>query len=309
MKRRVASKLPSSAAGEKLLDYLSGRFAYHTPEEWQNKITSGEIALNGAICRTPEHILQGNDLLEYFPAALIEPEVRRDYKIVFEDEHLLVIDKPGNLPVHPAGPYFAHTLWALLADRGYGKVHFVNRLDRETSGLLIAAKNNQIAGELSKTLPDMQKIYNVLVHGCWEKKCTAAGYLMPDKSSAIRKKQLFTILPAPGAVAVETLFIPLAYTGKFTLLAAELRTGRMHQIRATLHGMGFPVVGDKLYGLDEQFYRRLALDTLSEVDHQKLILPRQALHCAQLNFIHPVTGQSMTFQSPLPGEIADLLTV
>lgn len=314
MKRIVAARLPAAAAGQTLLDYLSGRFAYHAREEWLQKIQNGELALNGEISYDPAVKLNGNELLEYFPTALIEPEVRKDYQIIFEDEYLLVINKPGNLPVHPAGPYFAHTLWALLADDNYGKVHFVNRLDRETSGLLIAAKQPRIAGEINKTLPDMIKVYNVLVHGVFAQKCTASGYLVPDLASPIKKKQKFiaqsfdTEAPAPaGGMAVETVFTPLQGNKAYTLLAAELRTGRMHQIRATLHGMGFPVVGDKLYGLNEQFYRRLALDTLSEADRRQLLLPRQALHCCQLSFVHPVRKEVMTFTAELPPEIADVL--
>lgn len=313
MKRIVAAKLPPAAAGVTLLDYLSGRFAYHSREEWNSKLQNDEIALNGVICNAGDTLLLGNELLEYFPASLVEPEVRRDYKIVFEDDFLLVIDKPGNLPVHPAGPYFAHTLWAFLADSGYGKVHFVNRLDRETSGLLIAAKQAKIAGAINKTLMDMQKCYQVLVHGFFAQKCTASGYLLPDTDSPIRKKQKFIAqadlpetLPS-SANAVETIFTPLKSNGKYTLLAAELRTGRMHQIRATLHGMNFPVVGDKLYGLNEQFYRRLALDTLSEADRKELVLPRQALHCSQLSFVHPQSAQTLTFTSGLPEEIAAVL--
>ena len=110
------------------------------------------------------------------------------------------------------------------------------------------------------------------------------------------------------AQSAETLFTPLASNEKFTLLLAKLRTGRMHQIRATLQAMNYPVVGDKLYGLDEQFYRRFALDTLSEADRRAMILERQALHCCKLSFVHPVNGKTLSFESALPPEIAILLS-
>ena len=310
MKRRVAAQLPPAAAGKTLLEYLSSRFAYHSSEEWQNKIRSGEIALNGTIEHDPQSVLQANMLLEYFPENLIEPAVNSNYRIIFEDEYLLVIDKPGNLPVHPAGPYFSNTLWAMLADSGYGKVHLVNRLDRETSGLLIAAKQGNIAGEISKSLAEMEKCYYVLVHGTFAQECNAKGFLQNDTASPIRKKQKFfrqqsdTIEKSQSA---ETLFTPLQSNGKYTLLQARLKTGRMHQIRATLNSLKYPVVGDKLYGLDEQFYRRFALDTLSESDRQMLVLDRQALHCCKLSFVHPVSGQTLSFDSALPSEIVALL--
>ena len=311
MKRRVAAHLPPAAANQTLLEYLSNRFAYHTLAEWQAKIHSGEIALNGKVVQEPQTILQENMLLEYFPENLIEPQVNANYQILFEDEYLLVIDKPGNLPVHPAGPYFSNTLWAMLADAGYGKVHLVNRLDRETSGLLIAAKHGNIAGTISKSMAEMEKCYCVLVHGVFTGERDVKGFLQNDTTSPVRKKQKFVFSPENAgekAQSAETLFTPLLGNESFTLLGARLRTGRMHQIRATLHALGYPVVGDKLYGLDEQFYRRFALDTLSEEDRQTLILDRQALHCCRLSFVHPVSGQTLTFSSTLPEEISTLLT-
>ena len=194
MKRRVAAKLPSTASGVELLDYLSGRFAYHSREDWCQKIHDGELALDGAVCRDPQRVLCSNSLLEYFPQNLEEPAVNCDYQIIYEDECLLVIDKPGNLPVHPAGPYFAHTLWALLHDAGYEKIHFVNRLDRETSGLMIAAKNSDAASTLASALPEMVKTYQVVVHGTFPEELTAVGFLAHDERSGIRKKQRFFLV-------------------------------------------------------------------------------------------------------------------
>ena len=308
MKRHVAAHLPADAEGRTLLEYLSGRFAYHTHQEWQEKILNGEIALDNTITLEPETRLKSNMLLEYFPQNLIEPQVNGNYKIVYEDEYLLVIDKPGNLPVHPAGPYFSHTLWAMLEEHGYGKVHLVNRLDRETSGLLIAAKTGKIAGEISKSFAEMEKCYQVLVHGDFPEQLHACGFLVPDKDSPIKKKLKFVenAVDISEAMAVETYF-ELLKKNNDSLLSARLLTGRMHQIRATLRSLGYPVVGDKLYGLDEQFYRRFALDTLTAEDRQALILDRQALHCCKLSFAHPVSGKILTFTSELPLEIAALL--
>lgn len=312
MKRRVAAKLPPQAAGCTLLDYLANRFNYHSRSEWQQKILDGELALEGNICHDPATLLTANALLEYTPANLVEPDVNTSYRIIYEDEYLLVIDKPGNLPVHPAGPYFNNTLWAMLAEEHDLKVHIVNRLDRETSGLLIAAKSSDIAGAIAKTLPDMVKKYQVIVHGAFPQELTAKGFLVKDAASPVRKKQRYVSEDAlqeesaAVAVAVETHFYLEKYQNGFSLVKAVLRTGRMHQIRATLHSLGFPVTGDKLYGLDEGFYRRLALDTLTDADREKLVLPHQALHCAEMSFVHPISGKTLTIQSPLPETMASI---
>ena len=315
LQRRAAAKVPPQGAGKTLLGYLSGRFNYHSCDEWRNRILKGELSLNDEICTDPDRILQLNEMLEYHPEQLIEPAVCKDYRIIYEDDTLLVIDKPGNLPVHPAGPYFAHTLWALLKESGYENIHFVNRLDRETSGLMIAAKDAESAAKLNTTLPDMFKRYNAVIHGTFPDSMTADGYLITDTTSPIRKKQRFIScnevengfeLPEK-AVEVKTVFTLLKSNGKFSLLNAVLQTGRMHQIRATLHSLGYPVAGDKLYGLDEQFYRKLALDTLTFEDRQKLVLNRQALHCCEISFEHPVSNKKITLQSPIPLEMEEVV--
>ena len=178
--------------------------------------------------------------------------------------------------------------------------------------MLIATYRPEIAGAISKTMQEMLKKYLVLVHGHFAAKLTACGHLVPAVNSPIRKKQQFICAGEPlpeqvKAAAVETVFTPLQYNNNYTLLSAELHTGKMHQIRATLHGLGYPVVGDKLYGLNEQFYRQLALDTLSDDSRRQLVLPRQALHCSELSFVHPVSNVKLHFKTPLPEEIMNLL--
>lgn len=304
MKRRIESIVPVRDAGKTLLAMLAGRFTYRSGEEWQERIRRGELFVNG-LPATPETILAPGDTVRYQPGDLVEPPVRSDFRIVLEDADLLVIDKPGNLPVHPAGPYFEHTLWGLLHD-DHPELHFVNRLDRETSGLLLAARNAVCAAQLSRQLPTMFKRYLVIVHGAFSGAMTAAGALVRDETSAIRKKRRFLPGATTGERAVTDLR-ELRQANGFTLVEAVLHTGRFHQVRATLASLGFPVAGDKLYGLDEGFYLRLRGDRLTPEDRAKLILDRQALHCAALGFRHPVSGEELRFTSALPPEMAALL--
>ena len=311
-RRIIRTSIDWSGANLLLADYLAGRFTYRSRDEWCERIASGEITLNGQIV-PPETRLALHDLIEYRPGDIIEPPADLDYHIVYEDDMILVIDKPGNLCMHPAGPFFKHTLWHLLCSK-YGNIHFVNRLDRETSGLMIAAKDGETAGKLSTTLPDMFKCYNTVVHGTFPESMTAEGYLITDTFSPIRKKQRFVSnnevkngfeLPEK-AVEVKTQFDLIKSNGKFSLVNAVLQTGRMHQIRATLCSLGYPVTGDKLYGVNEQFYRKLALDTLNADDRRELVLDHQALHCCEISFIHPVSEQKITLHSPVPEEFTQL---
>ncbi len=308
MKRHVAARIPENGGGRTLLDYLTSRFTYHSRDEWRKHIADGELALDGVCCQDPARLLAAGAEMEYSPGKLVEPPVRGDYRIVFEDDWLLVIDKPGNLPVHPAGPYFEHTLWALLHET-YPDVHFINRLDRETSGLLLAARSVEAARILSRQLPEMRKLYRVIVHGIWRQPLDAVGVLVRDEASKVRKKRRF--LPGaaavPGGESAATRLTPERSAHELTLLRAELRTGRMHQIRATLFSLGFPVLGDKLYGLNEDFYRRLRGDLLTAADRAELRLDRQALHCAELSIHHPADGRPLVWQSALPAEFEAVL--
>ena len=303
MERIIKTGVTWNGEGLTLANYLAGRFTYRSLEEWNQRIKAHELTVNGELVE-PEYILKLHDVIEYRPGDIEEPPADMDYKVIFEDEHLLVIDKPGNLCVHPSGPYFKHTLWYLLKER-YGDIHLVNRLDRETSGLLIAAKNPKCAAILAKMQNDISKCYLVMVHGEVPQHFTAKGFLFDDAASNVRKKRKFAPgeRPPAGALKIESSWTEVTCLEQkegYSLAAAELKTGRMHQIRATMFSSGFPVVGDKLYGKDENLFLKLRTDSLTQEDKELLLLPCQALHSARLAFTHPVTNEKLLFTSSLP---------
>lgn len=302
--RIIRTSIDWSGNGLTLIDFLSGRFTYRSKEEWITRINSGEITLNNKIV-PPETLLVLHDCVEYRPEDIEEPPADLDYRIVFEDEFLLVIDKPGNLCMHPAGPFFKHTLWHLLCSK-YGTVHFVNRLDRETSGLLLAVKEPKLAKQLAKSVSF--KRYLAVVHGEFPEELLADGFLV-DANSVVRKKRKFVsqMPDNPPFESAKTAFVRQKYINGMSLVEATLFTGRMHQIRATLFSLGFPVAGDKLYGPDERFYLKQSSGELSAEDRKKLLISRQALHSAELEFIHPQSKEKLVFNSPLPAELQSLL--
>ena len=298
-RRKVRSTVDWSCCGQTLIGFLVSRFPYRDEAGWRAVIAAGEITVNDSSAE-PGRRLAMHDVIAYHPAELPEPPADMNWSAVWEDEKLLVIDKPGNLCVHPAGPFFKHTLWHMLCAK-YGDIHFINRLDRETSGLMIAARDKETASRFAARSLIEKKVYSVMVHGRFDAPLRAAGFLSKDCSSVIRKKRRFTReAPEGPCESAETFFEPLGRSGDFSLLRATLGTGRMHQIRATLSSLGYPVVGDKLYGLDEKFYLRQKTDELTAEDREKLVLPRQALHASELVFRHPVTGETMRFSSPPP---------
>lgn len=318
MQRKNSVRIQPQQAGRQLLDFVSQRFTYRSREEWQTELTAGRFLLNDTEARGDSLLTQG-DLLVYLMPALEEPPVACNYTVLHEDDDLLVIDKPAPLPCHPGGRFFAHTLWALLKEQhGLAEPRLINRLDRETSGLVLVAKNKTSARLCQEQFAQhrVEKVYLVVVEGDFPDTAVpveAVGWLGVDPDSAIRKKMRFS--PGqngapPGAVEASTAFRRLAGAdnGSLSLVEARPHTGRCHQIRASLLHLGFPVVGDKLYGVDEQLFLRFQEDRLSASDHARLRLPRQALHAAGLRLNHPISGQGLEFSAPLPGAIAAVLT-
>ncbi|MDT8391187.1 MAG: RluA family pseudouridine synthase [Lentisphaeria bacterium] len=313
-RRQAKCRIPADTAGQRLIEFLAGRFAYHTEPEWRCLVEAGQVLVNHKAAST-EDLLRFGDMVEYMPPDLPEPAVNSDFKIVYEDDHLLVIDKPGNLPVHPAGAYFHHTLWALLRETRPGEViRFVNRLDRETSGLLLAGKTAAVCAECVDALsrPDARKEYLALVEGDFPDVLTADGWLARRDDSLIRKKTWFMPGERPppedsAARRVRTRFASIYSAGKLSLVKAWLDTGRTHQIRASLEYFGFPLVGDKIYGVDETVFLRFIDGGQTAADKISTRLPRQALHAARLVMRHPVTGCLSEWRAPLPDDMLTLI--
>ncbi|OGV36100.1 MAG: hypothetical protein A2X48_17500 [Lentisphaerae bacterium GWF2_49_21] len=270
-------------------------------------ISGGKIRLNGAVARSSRKIA-GGDRIEYDTAGIVEPEVDGNFQIIFSDEHLIVVSKPGNLPCHPSGPFFKNTLWHMLAGK-FGKTYFVNRIDRETSGLVIIARSPRIASEMSESHADIRKKYIAVVHGRFPADCHARGFMCADTASAIRKKRRFYQGPQAGKddEYSEGIFKFLESKGGLSIVEVELVTGRLHQIRATLSFLGFPLVGDKIYGLDENFYLRFIEGSMTDEDKVKLMIGRQALHSSSLEFTHPVNGEDMLLNADLPEDMKNLI--
>jgi 23S rRNA pseudouridine1911/1915/1917 synthase len=218
-----------------------------------------------------------------------------DFKIAYEDEHLLVVDKPAGLVVHPARAHQQGTLAQLLGPAAAGgpdpqRAGIVHRLDRDTSGLLIVARSNESHKRLQRALSErrIEREYLALVHG-----------RPPARSGTIeapigRDRRVRTRMSVDGAHPrpARTRFQIERSLGPYTLLRLRLDTGRTHQIRVHLQAIGHPVVGDPEYGPRGGVSATGALG-----------LERQFLHAARLSFAHPFSGEQIEVGSPLPDDL------
>jgi 23S rRNA-/tRNA-specific pseudouridylate synthase len=324
--RRARFCLRDERVGLRLIDMLLSRFPYQTQATWEQRLRDGVILINNQPS-SPDHVLAEGDVLEYDAADIPEPEVSLAVDILYEDADIMVINKPAGLPCHPAGRFFHHTLWAFLkASAGVENPQFVNRLDRETSGLVVVGKNAAAcrACQTQFERRQVEKRYIALVEGRFPPTLRVSGRLSPDPASPIRRKCRFSADPPPGPAAplppepesaaaspsadwADTEFSLRAHHGPISELGVILHTGRTHQIRATLEALGFPVVGDKLYGGDPAVFLRFCQGRLSDADRQALRLPRQALHAAELTFRHPQTGQCATYRAELPTDLREFI--
>jgi 23S rRNA pseudouridine1911/1915/1917 synthase len=240
------------------------------------------------------------------PAApLIDPEEFRSW-ILFEDERLLVVNKPGLIVCHPSkhGPW-SSLVGAVREYLGLPTVHLIFRLDRETSGVVVLAKDPAAASRLQRATQRrlIGELYLAVLEGALAGSVTVDQPLGPDLESCVTIRSRVVAAGSPGAQAAVTHFEPVAAGGGFTLARVRPATGRKHQIRAHALWLGHPVAGDKLYGPDEHLYLEFAQHGWTERHAALLPLPRQALHCAEID-LRPA-GEPHVFRAPLAAELRD----
>jgi len=287
--------LIANEAGERLDRYLGQRLEL-SRTHIQKLIADGFVTVNGQIAKAGLKLNIGDRLrvvLPPPPPSPLTPEAM-PLDIIYEDDDLLVIDKPAGLTVHPAPGHTAHTLvnailarFPRLAALGDSlRPGIVHRLDRDTSGVMVVAKNSSAQAKLTEQFRarSVAKAYLVLVK----------GHLTPEngvieapigRDPRDRKKMAVV---AKGREA-RTEYRVKKYIGDYTLLEVFPETGRTHQIRVHFAAIGYPVVGDKVYGVRSPF------------------LSRQFVHAARLGFKLPSSGKYMEFKSELPPDLAQAL--
>ncbi|MDP1673713.1 MAG: RluA family pseudouridine synthase [Burkholderiales bacterium] len=287
------------SAGQRIDNYLMRRLKGVPKSHIYRILRSGEVRVNSRRIG-PDYRLQQGDELRIPPIRVAQPAERisspaaMSFKpaVLFEDEALLVIDKPAGLAVHGGSGVSFGVIEALRQSRpGHGFLELVHRIDRETSGVLLLAKKRAALVELHRQMQDgaVSKHYFALVKGLWKERKRVVDLPLEKKVRASGERKV-NVGPA-GNVAV-TIFRLERRVGPYSLLDAELKTGRTHQIRVHLSHLGYPILGDDKYG-DFVLNKMLG----------KQGLKRMFLHSSRIGIRHPVNGEKVRFEAPLPPEL------
>jgi 23S rRNA pseudouridine1911/1915/1917 synthase len=299
-------EMPAAAAGERFDAALAAALPQYSRARLQQWIKAGAVLLDGRIVAPRARLVGGEQVrvqAEFTADTAVAPEAIALH-IVHEDEALIVIDKPAGLVVHPGAGNPAHTLQnALLAHDAalalVPRAGIIHRLDKDTSGLLVVARTPESHRALVEML-QRRAIARGYLALCFGR--PTAGGTIDEPIGRHRSVRTRMAVRRDGREAVTHFRIEERFHG-MTLLRVQLETGRTHQIRVHLAHIGFPIVGDPLYG-----GRRRQIAGASETLQAALRgFRRQALHAQRLAFDHPSTGKHHTFEAPLPADFQQLL--
>ncbi len=280
--------------------YLTMQKIYPSRSQIKNLIADGRIQVNNSKIK-PSYLLKNGDNIYLFPTEKKEIEINGEeieLDIIHEDDCLIVINKPANMIVHPTGNIKSGTLVnailfhckdSLSGIGGMLRPGIVHRLDKNTTGIMVIAKNNIAHLSLSKQIKDRKvvKKYLALVHGEVD---SHSGTINAPIGRSLKNRKKMAVVEQNSKEAISHYKVVKRYIG-FTLLEVTLITGRTHQIRVHLAYIGHPIIGDPDYG-----YRKRTLD-----------IDRQALHAYVLGFTHPLYKKYVEFKAPIPEDIQYLL--
>ena len=299
---RLAAEAAISFKVERGGERLDRTIPAHVPDlsraVVQRLIKTGEVTVNGRPSKPSYRVQVGDEISFSLPVEMPEPVVPEDIPldIIHEDEALLVVNKPAGMVVHPALGHPSGTLVnAVLAHcpqvadvGGLERAGIVHRLDKDTSGLILIAKADAVRAALQRQFKRRQvaKTYLALVEGQVQPR---EGVIEAPVGRDKRQRKRMAVVRR-GREA-RTMYRAIEYFADHTLLEVRPHTGRTHQVRVHLAWLGYPVVGDAVYG-----YRR-----------QRLLQGRHFLHASRIRFTHPTTGQEIEFEATLPDELVAVL--
>ncbi|MBI1807372.1 MAG: RluA family pseudouridine synthase [Ignavibacteria bacterium] len=316
--REFEIRVPPGKIRERLDVFLTHHVENATRTKVQQAIEQGCVLVDGKTVRSSYKISPG-ELIHITLPKPAAPDVIAEnipLEILFEDEHLLIVNKPAGMVTHPAYSNYTGTLVNALLYHCNNRLSgfndpkrpgIVHRLDKDTSGLMVVAKDDPthafLAQQFSRRTIDRE--YWAIVWGRFTERGTTSGIIEAalGRSKSDRKK----ISVSESGKSAVTEYEVLEEFDYLSLVRLRLRTGRTHQIRVHLHHIGHPVFGDPTYGGRRIAWGGAEKKKKEEVHHLLKLISRQALHAKTIGFIHPGTRQKLTFDSQLPEDMSEVL--
>jgi 23S rRNA pseudouridine1911/1915/1917 synthase len=309
-------RVPPEVAGMRLDRFVQSQL------KRTSRTRAAQIVARGAYSPDARR-LRGNDRVKAEQCILLwrapwdEQAPVTTLPVLYEDDHLLAIDKPAGVPVHPTARYHNSTVVKVLeVTRGGEHLKLSHRLDRETSGVLLLARTSEADRKVKAQFEGrtgaraVYKRYAAVVWG-WPAETSFRVALPLELDPLSRYKVKMRVARGPGALSAATSCqvdgrrVDPVSGRRYALVRCILETGRQHQIRVHLAALGTPVVGDKLYGPDEALFARGADGQLSDDDRRLLELDRHALHAELLELDHPIHGTRVRIEAPLPADLRE----
>jgi 23S rRNA pseudouridine1911/1915/1917 synthase len=297
-------RVPPESAGMRLDVFVQSQLRNTSRTRARVIVENGAFTPEGRRLR-PNDRVRAEDRVVLWRLPFAEADAERELVVVYEDEHLLVVDKPAPMAVHPTARYHKSTVIKLLeAARPGAFLALVHRIDRETSGLLLVAKSLESERRFKRMLEERSDFEKTYLAICWGVPPSGVidAPLELDPDNALRVKM--RIANGKSGSDARTGIVVRDQRPGYALVECALFTGRQHQIRIHLSAIGTPIVGDKLYGPDQRLLARAADGLLDEQDLARLELPRHALHAHCYRFEHAMTGQVLELTSPLANDLA-----
>lgn len=292
------------AAGMRLDAFLVLRLRPPSRSVVQKFISEGRVFLRGRRAKASTRVSRKDTVIVRYPPRNEPPPLHRRLPVIYEDESVLAVNKPGGVLSHPTGKIVRNSATSILAEQCPGmRLHLTHRLDRETSGLLLLAKNPTAAFCIARQFEKrtVRKAYLAVVRGRISFERRTVDEPIGSEGGRIRLRQ--AIDPVGGVSAV-TDFKRLAAGDRLSLVLARPRTGRLHQIRVHLASLGHPVLGDKLYMDGGEAFLKAVEGTLKDSDFEALGARRHMLHAASLRFTHPEGGKTLRLLAPPPDDFS-----
>ncbi len=280
--------VPRRFHDQTVLEFLSS-FHQHVPREtWLQKIEADQILYNGSCLKADDRVREGQRLEHLIPATT-EPDVNPDVQLIYEDDFLVVVNKPAPLPMHPSGRFNRNSLIWMLDQIYDHQLRVAHRLDANTTGLVVFSRTRKVAALVQPQFEQrtVKKSYLVLVDGLVECASFQVDRPIADMPTLAGGRRI-----DPAGKQSLTQFNKLVELPERTLLEAIPLTGRTNQIRIHLWEQGLPIVGDPTYLPDHE---------MSETQTLSINDPAMCLHAWRLTLNHPETGQPITFEAPVPG--------